>query len=102
LLIARRRDRDDRPPAFAHRPCLPAEHSCWPPGGPGVPAERLQGGTARWSRSSLMEDEALRGAQRDGIREALVRLGLAGENPARRAAREVLTLIGPPVGQRLI
>jgi lipid-A-disaccharide synthase len=60
-------------------------------------AERLAGAVSR-----LMEDDALRGAQQSGMREALVLLGLGGENPARRAAREVLTLMGSPVGQQII
>ncbi len=41
----------------------------------------------------LMDDRDIRAAQLDGAALALARLGLGGETPSRRAAREILSLI---------
>jgi lipid-A-disaccharide synthase len=42
----------------------------------------------------LPREGAERSAQLQGCAEALTALGMAGESPSRRAAREVLSLIG--------
>jgi len=42
----------------------------------------------------LLSDEAARNSQRQGLSEALQRLGYGGPSPSRRAARAVLGLIG--------
>lgn len=42
----------------------------------------------------LLSDEAARNSQRQGLAEALQRLGYGGPSPSRRAARAVLGLIG--------
>jgi len=43
--------------------------------------------------SRLMEDGEARQTQLEGATEALTRLGLGGDSPSRRAAREILSLI---------
>ncbi|MTJ84087.1 MAG: lipid-A-disaccharide synthase [Telmatospirillum sp.] len=43
--------------------------------------------------ADLMDNEAARARQKKGAAEALARLGLGGDSPSRRAAREILTVI---------